>query len=109
VSQGVIPDQLILYIPVVITDDERRLSEVQYLEVDIALPMMVKNAVEMATLESASDNAESAAISTLWIYIVLAILLKGVMGMMWGLFQALQIITIFPLYFVKVPSNVVMI
>jgi hypothetical protein len=43
----------------------------------------------MVTLEDSSATAGDSAITLFWVYIALAILLKGVMGMMWGLFQAL--------------------
>ena len=63
----------------------------------------------MVTLEDSSATAGDSAITLFWVYIALAILLKGVMGMMWGLFQALQLIVCFSLWYIKVPQNVVVI
>lgn len=90
VSQGSQEDRAIVYIPILVEEaDERLLSEYLTFKVEVPVPQQVRSEEELQTLTETAQTTGNSAMSLFWIYLALAILLKGVMGMMWGLFQAL--------------------
>ena len=67
------------------------------------------NATSPETLQivSASESAKQAISTTFFVTFALQFLARGIMKKVWPLYSSLQIMLIYLLYLVKVPSNII--
>ena len=67
------------------------------------------NATSPETLQilSASATAKQAFLTTFFVTFALQFLVSGIMKKVWPLYSSLQIMLIYLLYLVKVPSNII--
>lgn len=90
VSAGKRPDEVTIYLAYVYQGEHRQ----KYLYGD--LPLQVKSAEELKSLNKMADGLGGATKYMFWIYLAVNVLFSFALGMLWASFQTLQVILAMP-------------